>query len=183
MKQSRRLLRSRLIGPERHTISVKDFQECMDKLLAAHIAAEEVEDNVWIRSELFEVEKFEYIKASLHYAVEYLHDIFEVYEKGHILPSGEIYELPSGAGSPCGDQQDLTKPLSDFLGDVEMPKSLELLADQLSRTTKVSARRKALADINSLRKSKYNKLRHREIAYKCVHTASDELKQAALEVR
>ena len=95
MKKSRRQLRSRLVrnNPKRLHSKKNDFEACMDELLAAQIALEQVEDSIETSSGLFDATQFTRIGTALHYASRYLHDVFENFEKGCVEREEDSYVI------------------------------------------------------------------------------------------
>jgi hypothetical protein len=180
MKKSRRRLRSRLVrsNPERLHSKRNDFEACMDELLAAQIALEQVEDNIETSSGLFGTEQFQRISAALHYAARYLHDVFEDFEKERV----EREEVSYVIVETC-------KNLRDFLGelkdDADFRDSVKELYDQYKKKGQpLDTRHAILLEIEALRdrrKSERRDYRYRKIAFECIRSAFLELRMASTE--
>ncbi len=99
IKSSKRRLRSRLdrTNRERPRITKSEFEECMDQLLAAQIAIEEVQDVIATRRDLIDPMVMRRIDNTLRYVARYLHDVFEDFEKGRIVREADSYFLTDAA--------------------------------------------------------------------------------------
>jgi len=178
MKQSRRRLRSRLIrgSPYRLHSKEDDFETCMDELLAAQVSLEEVEDNIETSSALFGTEQFTRITAALHYAVRYLHDVFEDFEKGRVEREEDRYVI----AERCKNLRDFLgepKDDEDFCGSVK-----ELYDRYKEKGQPLETRHAVLLEIDSLRnrrKSERRDYRYRKIAFQCIRSAFLELRIAS----
>ncbi|MBB4229328.1 hypothetical protein [Rhizobium mongolense] len=95
MKSSKRRLRSRLdrTDPKRPTIAKSDFEECMDQLLTAQIAVEEIQDLIATRRDLIKKSDMGLIDEFLQYAARYSHNVFEDFEKGRVKREADRFLL------------------------------------------------------------------------------------------
>jgi hypothetical protein len=178
MKESRRRLRSRLVrsDPKRLHSKRDDFEACMDELLAAQIALEQVEDNIEISSGLFGTEQFNRISAALHYAARYLHDVFENFEKECVGREKDSYVI----AERCRNLRDF---LGEPLDDADFCDSVKELYDQYREKSRPPEKRHdVLLEIEKLRqKSERGGYRYRKIAFECIRSASRELRMASTD--
>ncbi|WP_261335848.1 hypothetical protein [Rhizobium leguminosarum] len=163
MKSSKRRLRSRLdrTDPKRPTIAKSDFEECMDQLLAAQIAVEEVEDLIATRRDLIRKSDMSLIDEPLRYAARYLHDVFEDFEKGKVTREADRFTLDEAAA----------RNLYDFLMTPPVPGMIAAQRDIIKDEHQTyEDRRKALGIVEEHRP------RFGKVALECMRLASSELK-------
>ncbi|OWO89153.1 hypothetical protein B5E41_30705, partial [Rhizobium esperanzae] len=164
MKSSKRRLRSRLDrkDPKRPTIAKSDFEECMDQLLAAQIAVEEVQDLIATRRDLINKSDMSLIDQALHYAARYLHDVFEDYEKGKVTREADRFLLDEVAA----------RNLYDFLVSSPEPELITTQRDIIKDKGRSNEDRHRALGIVEQHKPRYGK-----VALECMRLASSTLKR------
>jgi hypothetical protein len=171
MKSSKRRLRSKLDRTKdpQFTIAKGDFEDCMDEVLAAQLAVEEVQDLIQTRRDLIDHSDFDLVDRALQYVARYLHDVFEDFEKGKIVRDHDTFVLTA----------ETSRNLWDFLFK---PKEPEAVAKQLAiledRTRQNQASLDALAALEKHKESA-GQLSERfgRVAHACILLASWELKR------
>ncbi|WP_105435814.1 hypothetical protein [Neorhizobium tomejilense] len=163
MKSVKRRLRSRLdrSDPKRPSVAKNDFETCMDQLLAAQIAVEEVQDLIATRVDLFKNSNMSLIDGSLHYAARYLHDVFEDFEKGKITRSADSFFLDEAA----------TPNLYDFLLKSSESGVIATQRDIIKDKNRTQEDRRAALGMIDVQRPRVGK-----VALECMRLASSELK-------
>ena len=155
-----------------------DFESCTDELLAAQISLEEVEDNIEISSALLGEKRYGRISPALHYAVRYLHDVFEDVEKGRIERVQDGYVV----GPSCKNLREFLLGSSE---DRVYCDSFKNLYESYKRKVlSPEDRHTELLAIESVRKSLKDQdydYRYQKIAFQCVRTVALELRTASTE--
>ncbi|TBG58351.1 hypothetical protein ELG71_08290 [Rhizobium leguminosarum] len=164
MKSSKRRLRSRLdrTDPQRPTIAKNDFEECMDQLLAAQIAVEEIQDLVATRRDLIKKSDPNLMDESLYYAARYLHDVFEDFEKGKVTREADRFLLDEIA----------TPNLYDFLMKSSEPELIATQRDIIKDKQRTYDDRRAAIGVVEKHRPRFGKA-----ALECMRLASSELKR------
>ena len=179
IKQSRRRLRSRC-DPTTMQSKENDFESCMDELLASQDALEEVEDNIEIRKSLIGVERYARVAPALHYAVRYLHDVFEDFEKGTVGRVAGGYEI-NALCINLRDFLDGSRSTPHFAGQVS-----DLYEEYKKKEQSLDQRHATLGKIVSLyeerkRRKPKEDYRYQKIAFQCIRTVALELRMASSE--
>ncbi|MGO7915680.1 hypothetical protein [Rhizobium ruizarguesonis] len=164
MKSSKRRLRSRLdrTDPQRPTIAKNDFEECMDQLLAAQIAVEEIKDLIDTRHDLIKKTVPNLIDGPLYYAARYLHDVFEDFEQGRVTREADRFLLDEVA----------TPNLYDFLMKSSEPDLIATQREIMKDTHRTYDDRRVAMGVVQEHRPRFGKA-----ALACMRLASSELKR------
>jgi|GEM_PF-6949549 len=159
-----------------YAVPAAAFEQAMDALLAAQIAAEQVRDRVGGSVDLLRRDQIDRIVAALRYGACYFHDAYEDYEYCRVKKRDDKYEVTP----VCNN-------LHNFLYARCLPKDLPeehraLLQDQISimidDRRPLPERHAALGEIRRLTRVDKDERRYRAVATEAFALAAEELRLA-----
>ncbi len=159
-----------------YSVPAATFEQAMEALLNAQIAAEEVSDRIGMSCHLLDSEQIGRICASLGYGARYFHDVYEDYEHCRVRRKQDEFMITPAC-----------RNLANFLFARRMPEDLpagyaaefeEQLVLIKDRGAALERRHAALTKIGDLRRQDPRGRRYRAVATECFSLAAEELRRA-----
>ena len=182
LKAVKRQLRSQLLAADRdhkgrpgppYVFPVTEFRKSMADLLAAQIRAEDIRDQIRVRTDLFDSEQLERIHVRLRYATRFFHDVHEDFERAKVKIEGDRCTVDAG----CSNIDSLINGRS-FPADLPVTVETELKTYLRAKGLTMTQQHSAIDRIEALRETEDpQERRFRAIADDCFALASAEIRR------